>query len=83
QLVTKHFEGGAVAELALDFAQLPARLDLELRLARMTRWVLEAEGRVLPYSFRLGHHHFVAGLGDAHRAACLGALALHGKDIVA
>lgn len=80
QLVTKHFEGGAVAELALDFAQLPAHLDVELRLARMTRWVLEAEGRALPYSFRLGSHHYVAGLGDAHRAACLGALALHGKE---
>jgi uncharacterized protein (DUF58 family) len=80
QLVTKHFEGGAVAELALDFAQLPAHLDVELRLARMTRWVLEAEQRALPYSFRLGGLHYPAGLGDAHRAACLQALALHGKE---
>ncbi|QBE62589.1 DUF58 domain-containing protein [Pseudoduganella lutea] len=80
QLVTKHFEGGAVAELALDFAQLPPHMDVEARLARMTRWVLDAEQRALPYSFRLGHHRYAAGLGDAHRAACLQALALYGRE---
>ncbi len=82
-LVTKHFEGGAVAELVLDFASLPAQLDIELRLSRMTRWVLEAEQRALPYSFRLGMHHYPAGLGDAHRAACLHALALYGQEAFA
>lgn len=80
QLVTKHFEGGAVAELALDFALLPQHLDVEVRLARMTRWVLDAEQRALPYSFRLGGHAYAAGLGDAHRAACLRALALYGRE---
>jgi hypothetical protein len=80
QLVTKHFEGGAVAELALDFARLPPHLDLEVRLARLTRWVLDAEARTLPYSFHLGALHFAAGLGDAHRAACLEALALYGRE---
>ncbi|AXA91915.1 DUF58 domain-containing protein [Massilia sp. YMA4] len=78
QLVTKHFDGGAVAELLLDFADLPLQLDLELRLARMAQWVLQAEARALPYAFRLGHHHYPAALGDAHRAACLRALALYG-----
>ncbi|AVR95919.1 DUF58 domain-containing protein [Pseudoduganella armeniaca] len=80
QLVTKHFDGGAVAELLLDFADLPLQLDLELRLARMTQWVLQAEARALPYAFRLGHHHYPAALGDAHRAACLRALALYGQE---
>ncbi|MBB3223273.1 DUF58 domain-containing protein [Pseudoduganella umbonata] len=79
-LVTKHFEGGAVAELALDFERLPAHLGVELRLARMTRWVLDAEQRALPYSFRLGSLRYAAGLGDAHRAACLQALALYGRE---
>jgi hypothetical protein len=50
--VSKHFEGGAVAELSLDFAALPLQLDLEQKLARMARWVLQAEQRALPYSFR-------------------------------
>lgn len=80
QLVTKHFDGGAVAELRLDFAELPATLDLELRLSRMTQWVLTAEQRALPYSFHLGGRALGPALGDAHRAACLQALALYGAE---
>ncbi|MFC0250790.1 DUF58 domain-containing protein [Massilia consociata] len=80
QLVTKHFEGGAGDELVLDFAALPATLDLELRLSRMTRWVLDAEQRALPYAFRLGAVRYDAALGAAHQAACLRALALYGKE---
>jgi len=78
QLATKHFEGGARDELVLDFAALPARLDLEARLSRLTRWVLEAESRALPYAFRLGAEQYDAGNGPGHQAACLRALALHG-----
>jgi uncharacterized protein (DUF58 family) len=78
QLATKRFDGGARDELVLDFDSLPAGLDLELRLSRMTRWVLEAEQRALPYAFRLGATRFDAALGAAHRAACLRALALYG-----
>ena len=78
QLVTKHFEGGTVDELVLDFDALPPRLDEELRLARMARWVLEAEQRALPYAFRLGRVRYDTALGEAHQAACLRALALYG-----
>jgi uncharacterized protein (DUF58 family) len=78
QLVTKQFEGGAIDELLLDFDALPPRLDLELRLSRMTRWVLEAEARALPYAFRMGRLHYEAALGSAHQDACLRALALYG-----
>lgn len=76
-LVSKHFEGGGGDQLVLDFDALPATLDLELRLSRLTRWVLEAESRALPYAFRLGTLRFDAALGAAHQAACLRALALH------
>ncbi|TXG01303.1 DUF58 domain-containing protein [Massilia arenae] len=79
-LVSKHFEGGGDDELVLDFDALPATLDLELRLSRLTRWVLEAESRALPYAFRLGALRLPAALGAAHQAACLRALALHGID---
>jgi len=82
-LLTKHFEGGAVAELELDFAQLPPHLDLELRLSRMTAWVLEAERRALPFSFRIAHHHYPPSNGDAHQASCLRALALYGTEAFA
>ena len=79
QLVTKHFEGGAVEELVLDFDAIPATLDLELRLSRMTRWVLDAEQRALPYAFRMHGLEFSASVGAAHQAACLRALALCGS----
>jgi uncharacterized protein (DUF58 family) len=78
QLATKHFEGGARDELVLDLASLPTQLDLEARLSRLTRWVLEAESRALPYAFRLGAEHYNTGSGAAHQAACLRALALYG-----
>jgi uncharacterized protein (DUF58 family) len=83
QLVTKHFEGGGADELLLDFNAMPAQMNLELRLSRMTRWVLEAEQRALPYAFRIGPHDFPAGSGAAHRAACLRALALYGLAVEA
>ena len=79
-LVSKHFEGGGGDELVLDFDALPATLDVELRLSRLTRWVLEAESRALPYAFRLGALRLPAALGAAHQAACLRALALHGLE---
>lgn len=79
-LVSKHFEGGGGNELVLDFDALPHTLDLELRLSRMTRWVLDAEGRALPYAFRLGALRLDAAVGAAHQAACLRALALHGLE---
>lgn len=79
QLVSKHFEGGEGSDLVLDFAALPAHLGLELRLSRMTRWVLEAEQRALPYAFRLGALRYDPALGAAHQAACLRALALYGQ----
>lgn len=78
QLVTKQFEGGALDELVLDLDALPPRLDLELKLSRLARWVLEAELRALPYALRLGRQRLDAALGPAHQAACLEALALYG-----
>jgi uncharacterized protein (DUF58 family) len=78
QLVTKHFEGGGADQLALDFNAMPLNMNLELRLSRMTRWVLDAEQRGLPYAFRIGAHDFGPAVGAAHQAACLRALALYG-----
>ena len=66
-------------QLVLDFDAIPAWLDVELRLARMTRWVLDAEARALPYAFRLGTVRYDAANGAAHQAACLRALALYGS----
>lgn len=79
-LVTKHFEGGSASELRLDYALLPQTMDVEARLSRMTRWIIEAETCALPYAFALGDMRASAALGGAHREACLRALALFGKQ---
>lgn len=79
-LVSKHFEGGAVSDLLLDLNQLPYHLDIELRLSRLAAWVLEAERRALPYALNVGHRQIAQGLGEAHCAECLRALALYGKE---
>ncbi|GAC1425882.1 MAG: DUF58 domain-containing protein [Burkholderiaceae bacterium] len=76
-LVTKQFEGGSAGDLMLDFNTLPRVLELDLRLSRMTRWVLEAESRSLAYAFRLGSLRLEAALGPAQQQACLRALALY------
>lgn len=78
-LITKQFEGGATGELSLDFARLPRTMDMELKLSRMTRWVLMAEERGQPYAFRLDSLYFSPASGPAHQAACLHALALYGQ----
>ena len=79
-LVSKHFEGGAASEMRIDFAALPAAMGTEARLSRMTRWVLEAEARGMPYAFRLGTASHPSALGGAHRESCLRALALYGQE---
>jgi uncharacterized protein (DUF58 family) len=79
-LVSKHFEGGAVSDLLLDLQALPPLLDIEVRLSRLTAWVLEAERRALPYALHIGHRQIPQGLGEAHCAECLHALALYGKE---
>lgn len=74
-LVTKHFDGGATQELRIDFATLPSTLQLEQKLSRMTRWVLDAEAIGAPYTFCLGDLLLSAACGSAHRNHCLQALA--------
>ncbi|HEY0846438.1 MAG TPA: DUF58 domain-containing protein [Noviherbaspirillum sp.] len=76
-LISKNFEGGAATEIVIDFALLPADMNAEQKLSRMTRWVLEAEVRGTAYAFRLGDVIIAPGLGPAHRDACLRALALY------
>ena len=79
-LITKQFSGGSASDLLLNFAELPSNLDLELRLSRLTSWVLAAEETGLPYGFRLGTTYFPPAVGELHRANCLQALALYSID---
>lgn len=77
-LQTKVFSGRATAELWLDWNQLPANLDPESKLSRLTRWVLSADQEGLRYGLRLPGLELAPDAGESHRLACLGELALYG-----
>ncbi len=76
EMLTKQFSGEATAELWLDWAGLPTALGVEERLSRLAGWVLAAERAGARYGLRLPGVELAPERGDAHRAACLQALAL-------
>ena len=76
-MLTKQFAGEAVVELWLRLEDTPAALDIERRLSRLAGWVLAAERGGARYGLRLPGREIAPNRGEAHRAACLEALALH------
>jgi uncharacterized protein (DUF58 family) len=77
-LLTKEFQATASAELWLDWMDARAP-DPEARLSVLAHWVIETERLGQSYGLRLPGVAIPPGRGDAHRAACLEALALHGE----
>ncbi len=75
-LLTKQFSGRANAELWLDWGMLPAGLDVEAKLSRLTRWVLDAHAAGLSCGLRLPTAVLAPAPGDGQRDRCLEALAL-------
>lgn len=80
EMLTKQFAGAAGIELWLDWDQPAAGLDTEQRLSRLAGWVLAAEQAGARYGLRLPARALAPDRGDAHRSACLQALALHGLE---
>lgn len=78
-LLVKEFAPESRGELLLDWRDLPAGLDDEARLSRLTRWTTEADRAGLRYALRLPGVVLEAGGGPVHRARCLEALARHGE----
>jgi len=78
-LLTKEFQATASAELWLDWMDARAP-DPEARLSVLAHWVIETERLGQSYGLRLPGVAIPPGRGDAHRARCLEALALHGED---
>ncbi|MEW6167655.1 MAG: DUF58 domain-containing protein [Pseudomonadota bacterium] len=74
--MVKQFAETLEEELWLDWSALP-QLDIEARLSQLTRWVLDAEAARRNYGLRLPGTVIAPGRGDAHRFACLKALALY------
>lgn len=75
-LLTKQFSGRADAELWLDWRMLPTTLDIEARLSRLARWVIDAHAAELSFGLRLPRSVLPPAPGDAQRDRCLEALAL-------
>ena len=75
-LSVKQFEAEGGGDLMLDFESLPRHFDVEHKLSRLARWVLDAEAAHACYGLRLPGSMVFAGSGPRHREHCLTALAL-------
>ncbi len=73
---TKQFSGQVAREVWLSWEQLPPRLDIEEKLSRLTRWVLDAHALGIAYGLRLPGRELPIAVGEAQRSRCLEALAL-------
>lgn len=80
QILTKVFVGRGASELWLDWHQFPPATGDEERLSRLAAQVLRAEDGSLVYGLRLPGRSIEPASGDAHRDACLEALARFGTD---
>jgi uncharacterized protein (DUF58 family) len=74
-LLLKEFSGGTGEPCLLDWELLP-ELDVEQRLAQLTRWCLDADAAGRSIALRLPGTKIPFGVGPTHLAACLEALAL-------
>lgn len=74
-LQVKQFSTPLGEELWLDYTDTPDRND-EDKLARMARWVLDAEAQGLRYGLRLPDGELPSHSGPAHRDECLRRIAL-------
>ncbi|MBT8088205.1 MAG: DUF58 domain-containing protein [Gammaproteobacteria bacterium] len=75
QLLSKQFAGADTSTQWFDFDDMPVD-DVERRLSILTRWIIDADRRLEDYGLRLHGDVFEPAHGDAHRRACLEALAL-------
>ena len=77
ELTVKQFEAQGGGDLLLDFDALPRHLDVEQRLSRLARWVLDADAAHANYALKLPGTMVFPGSGAPHRERCLTALALY------
>jgi len=74
-LQVKQFSTPEGEELWLDLSDTPDQ-NQEEKLARMTRWVLDAESHGIRYGLCLPDGQILPDNGNSHRDACLNMLAL-------
>jgi len=74
---TKEFDGaGGGGPVPLDWSGLPATLDTETRLSRLTAWVLAAERAARPFALRIPGATLPVAQDRDHRRAALTLLAM-------
>jgi uncharacterized protein (DUF58 family) len=78
-LLIKQFAGGAAEQLWLDWSLAASGSGLETQLSILAGWVLAAEREQTRYGLRLPGRELAPDQGNAHRDACLEALALYGE----
>ena len=74
-LPVKRFSGANAGDLFLRFEDVKAT-HTEARLSQLCRWILDADGAGFLYGLSLPGAEISPGDGEAHRHACLKALAL-------
>ena len=76
-LLTKQFSGRADTELWLEWKSTPASFNVEARLSRLARWVIDAHAAGLSFGLRLPGVTVPPAPGNAQYDRCLEALALY------
>jgi uncharacterized protein (DUF58 family) len=79
QLLSKRFAGADTSSQWFDFNEL-SDMHVEQRLSILARWVVDADRTREDYGLRMPELRLAPAHGEAHRGACLEALALHGLD---
>lgn len=79
-MLTKQYAATRGGDVVLDWSALPARLDDEQRLSRLSAWILRAEQDGRRYGLLLPQTRIAPGLGRDHRDRCLRELALFGIE---
>ncbi len=75
-LSVKMFDAPSGGDLVLDWQATADLTDTELRLSRLTRWVLDADAAHMRYGLNIPGASIALGNGAEHRKRCLTALAL-------
>lgn len=78
--LTKEFAADEGGEVALEWSALPADLECEARLSRLTAWVLASDAEGAAFSLSLPHGRSERASGAAHAEQCLRRLALFATD---
>ena len=73
--MVREYEAGVARDVALDWQSL-RHLPYEQRIARLARWVVEAEREGRRYHLQIPGATLGPSRGAEHRHACLRALAL-------